>query len=31
MERQRRAWTTKFETRTPRYTTQVDDLPLAQA
>ena len=28
---QRRAWTTKFEMRTPRYTTQVDELPMAHA
>ncbi|WP_414739683.1 DUF4113 domain-containing protein [Methylorubrum extorquens] len=29
--RQRRTWTTKFELRTPRYTTQVDELPVAHA
>jgi DNA polymerase V len=28
---QRRAWATKFEMRTPRYTTQVDELPVAYA
>ncbi|WP_246417692.1 DUF4113 domain-containing protein, partial [Methylorubrum rhodesianum] len=27
----RRTWTTKFEMRTPRYTTQVDELPVAHA
>ena len=26
-----RAWNTKFEMRTPRYTTQVSDLPVACA
>ncbi|MER2251750.1 DUF4113 domain-containing protein [Methylorubrum podarium] len=31
LERQRRAWTTEFEMRTPRYTTQVDELPVARA
>lgn len=27
----RRAWSTKFEMRTPRYTTQVSELPVAVA
>jgi DNA polymerase V len=27
----RRGWTTKFEMRTPRYTTQVSELPVACA
>ncbi|MBA9063868.1 hypothetical protein GGQ91_003269 [Methylobacterium fujisawaense] len=27
----RRDWNTKFEMRTPRYTTQVAELPVAQA
>ncbi len=27
LERQRRGWATKFEMRTPRYTTRVDELP----
>ena len=31
LAQQRRAWTTKFEMRTPRYTTQVDELPVAHA
>ena len=31
LERQRRAWTTKFEMRTPRYTTQVGKLRVAHA
>lgn len=31
LERQRRAWTTKFEMCTPRYTTQVGELPVAHA
>lgn len=31
LERQRRAWTAKFEMRSPRYTTQVDELPVAHA
>lgn len=31
LERQRRDWATKFEMRTPRYTTQVNELPVAQA
>ncbi|UYW34275.1 Y-family DNA polymerase [Methylorubrum extorquens] len=31
LAQQRRAWTTKFEMRTPRYTTQVDELPVAYA
>nr|WP_318284285.1 MULTISPECIES: Y-family DNA polymerase [unclassified Methylobacterium] len=31
LAQQRRAWTTKFEMRTPRYTTQVDELPVASA
>ncbi|BAU92450.1 DNA-directed DNA polymerase [Methylorubrum populi] len=31
LAQQRRAWTTKFEMRTPRYTTQVDELPTAHA
>lgn len=28
---ERRAWSTKFEMRTPRYTTQIDELPIAHA
>ena len=31
LERQRRGWATKFEMRTPRYTTRVDELPTASA
>ena len=31
LEWQRCAWTMKVEMRTPRYTTQVDELPVAQA
>jgi DNA polymerase V len=31
LERQRRGWATKFEMRTPRYTTRVDELPTAHA
>ncbi|SFK86318.1 Y-family DNA polymerase [Methylorubrum salsuginis] len=31
LERQRRGWATKFEMRTPRYTTQVEELPVAHA
>lgn len=31
LAQQQRAWTTKFEMRTPRYTTQVDELPVARA
>ncbi|MCP1557103.1 UNVERIFIED_ORG: hypothetical protein M2438_001176 [Methylobacterium sp. SuP10 SLI 274] len=31
LAQQRRAWTTKFEMRTPRYTTRVDELPVADA
>ncbi|WP_370644616.1 DUF4113 domain-containing protein [Methylorubrum sp. B1-46] len=27
----RRAWATKFAMRTPRYTMQVDELPIASA
>ena len=27
----KREWNTKFEMRTPRYTTQVGDLPVAHA
>lgn len=30
LAQQRRAWTTKFEMHTPRYTTQVDALPVAR-
>ena len=28
---EKRSWSTKFETRTPRYTTQVGELPIAVA
>ena len=31
LTQQRRAWTTKFDMRTPRYTTQVDELPVVSA
>ncbi|WHQ70524.1 DUF4113 domain-containing protein [Methylorubrum extorquens] len=31
LERQRRDWATKFEMRTPRYTTRVEELPVARA
>jgi DNA polymerase V len=31
LERQRRGWATKFEMRTPRYTTRVDELPTVHA
>jgi DNA polymerase V len=31
LEQQRRTSATKFEMRTPRYTTQVEALPIAQA
>lgn len=31
LERQRRGWATKFEMRTPSYTTRVDELPTAQS
>ena len=31
LAQQRRAWTTKFDLRTPRYTTQVDELPVVSA
>jgi DNA polymerase V len=31
LAQQRRAWTTKFEMRTPRYTTQVGELPVVLA
>ena len=31
LAQQRRAWTTNFEMRTPRYTTQVHELPVAHA
>ncbi|WP_461787603.1 DUF4113 domain-containing protein [Methylorubrum extorquens] len=31
LERQRRGWATKFEMRTPAYTTRVDELPTAQS
>ncbi|WP_462119246.1 DUF4113 domain-containing protein [Methylorubrum extorquens] len=31
LEQQRRGWETKFGMQTPRYTTQVDELPVALA
>ncbi len=31
LEQQRRGWATKFEMRTPRYTTRVEELPVVQA
>ncbi|MFF8802439.1 MULTISPECIES: DUF4113 domain-containing protein [unclassified Methylobacterium] len=31
LEQQRRGWSTKFEMRTPRYTMQIGELPVAQA
>jgi DNA polymerase V len=31
VERQRKAWITKFDSRSPRYTTRVDEVPVIAA